>query len=66
MKIDRNDPLNQKDSEDQTFGCRHTNPKICKSLDLENICAFVREDKMCLSPPKSWMKQFGKLKDKTN
>lgn len=55
-------PLNRKDSESQTVGCRHTNPDICRNNSLDGICAFVREDGMCVCPPKSWPKQFQKLK----
>ena len=58
-------PLNPKDTATQTEGCRHTNPSICGSHYLPDICAFAREDGMCLKPPKSWAKQFEKLKVKT-
>jgi hypothetical protein len=58
-------PLKPKDTAIQTEGCRHTNPSICGSNQLPNVCAFVREDGMCLKPPQSWAKQFEKLKAKT-
>ena len=57
-------PLKQKDTPDRTVGCRHTNPDICAKNRLPNVCAFVRPDGFCLSPPQSWKKQFVKLKQK--
>ena len=57
------DPLNSKDTEQQTVGCRHTQPDICAKHSLPKVCAFVREDGMCLAPPMSWAKQYKKLKD---
>jgi len=54
-------PLNPKDSEHQTLGCRHTNPDICSKHDLLSVCAFVRPDGICLAPPRTWPKQFQKL-----
>jgi hypothetical protein len=54
-------PLRPSDREDRTDGCRHTNPDICGNHSLEEICAFVRKDGMCLRPPKSWPRQFAKL-----
>jgi len=58
-------PLKPKDNATQTEGCRHTNPSICGSHFLPEVCAFVREDGMCLKPPKSWAKQFERLKEKS-
>ena len=55
-------PLHPSDTEMQTHGCRHTNPDICAKNLLSNVCAFARIDGMCLAPPKSWKKQFAKLK----
>ncbi len=58
MKIDRNAPLTAEDKSNKTLGCRHSNPGICKSNGLNNVCAFVRKDTICLKPPKSWTKQY--------
>jgi hypothetical protein len=55
-------PLHPKDTEKQTHGCRHTNPDICAKNRIPKVCAFVREDGLCLSPPQSWAKQYQKLK----
>ena len=55
-------PLEPADSEAQTVGCRHTDPRICSKNALEKVCALVRTDGMCLSPPASWPKQFRKLR----
>lgn len=55
-------PLNPKDTEARTVGCRHTNPDICAKNGLPKVCAFARADGMCLAPPLSWAKQFKVLK----
>jgi hypothetical protein len=55
-------PLKPDDNEKQTVGCRHTQPAICAKNSMANVCAFVRIDGKCLSPPMSWKKQFQKLK----
>lgn len=55
-------PLNAKDTDKSTYGCRHTNPDICKNNSIPEICAFVRKDGMCLNPSKAWKKQYEKLK----
>lgn len=54
-------PLQPGDTDTQTVGCRHTKPDICAKHSLQNVCAFVREDGMCMSPPASWAKQYKKL-----
>jgi hypothetical protein len=54
-------PLRPKDTEFQTEGCRHTNPSICKNNSLPEVCAFVREDGICMMPSKSWSKQYERL-----
>jgi hypothetical protein len=54
-------PLHPLDSETQTHGCRHTNPSVCAKHSLPGVCAFVRKDDICLSPPQSWSNQFQKL-----
>lgn len=63
LKIPFRAPLNDKDSDSQTFGCRANNPDICKNNSIENICAFVCEDCICKAPSKAWKKQFAKLKE---
>lgn len=57
-------PLHSKDRVTQTVGCRHTQPAVCTKNSMPNVCVFVRQDGMCLSPPKSWAKHFKKLKQK--
>jgi len=56
-------PLHPLDTDEQTHGCRHTNPPICGKRFLPSVCAFAREDNICLAPPQSWAKQYRKLKD---
>ncbi len=60
-RIRFNEPLNEQDSEIQTYGCRHTNPDICKKNGMSNVCAFSREDDICKSPSMAWHKQYKKL-----
>ncbi len=55
-------PLAECDTEDKTLGCRHTNPDICKYADVENVCAFVREDVMCMKPGRKWKNKYKELK----
>lgn len=54
-------PLNERDTELQTYGCRHSNPEICKKNGLVGVCAFVRDDGICKSPTKAWPKQYMRL-----
>ena len=56
------EPLDARDTPEQTVGCRHTNPDICAKHSLPAACAFVRADGVCKAPPKSWPKQFEKLR----
>ena len=51
-------PLKPQDTEQQTVGCRHTQPEICARNEMPRKCAFVNPDGMCYAPPKSWPKQF--------
>lgn len=61
-KIGFNEPLNEKDSEWQTFGCRANNPDICSNAYLEGVCAFTSEDHICKRPSRAWKRQYEKLK----
>ena len=56
-------PLHPKDSDKRTSGCRHTNSDNCGKNRLPKVCAFVRADGMCEKPPRSWRKQYQKLKE---
>ena len=55
-------PLNKRDMDQETYGCRANNPAICKYNSLPGVCAFVREDQICKHPSRAWKKQFSKLK----
>ena len=61
MKIDQRRPLNAIDTELQTLGCRHSNPDICKNNATPNKCAFVRDDNICLTVPRSWKRIYDEL-----
>ena len=63
LKIEFNAPLNNGDSETQTYGCRANNPLICKYNGLEDVCAFYTTDHMCRQPSKAWKKQYQKLSE---
>ena len=56
--------LNKLDTEEKTFGCRHTNPDICSNNSLTGICAFTSDDCICKRPPRSWKKLFEELNKK--
>lgn len=64
LKIPLNSPLNELDTEEQTFGCRANNPNICANNYLQNICAFVSEDHICKRPSRAWKKKYLELKEK--
>lgn len=63
LKIAFKAPLNELDTEEQTYGCRANNPDICKNNGIPNVCAFEREDCICKQPSKAWKKQYLKLKE---
>ena len=52
------EPLDNKDTAEQTYGCRHTNPDICSNNSIPDLCAFVSEDCICKKPPRSWKKIY--------
>lgn len=58
------DRLNDDDNAKQTYGCRHTNPDICGSSYINNVCAFASEDKICKKPSAKWKKIYYLLKRK--
>ena len=55
--------LNPQDSPCQTYGCRHRIPNNCSRNSMENVCAFVTADNICLKPQTGWAKQYEKLRD---
>ena len=61
--IMKNSNLNKLDTEDQTYGCRHSNPDICSYNGLAGVCAFCSKDSICKRPPRSWKKMYQKLKE---
>jgi len=54
-------PLNSQDSPCQTYGCRHQSPHNCARNSMQNVCAFVTTDNICLKPPSGWARQYEKL-----
>jgi hypothetical protein len=54
-------PLKNGESRILTIGCRHSNPNICRKNGQEDVCALVRADNICKSPPSSWAKLFEEL-----
>ena len=63
IKIDFSAPLNEQDTENQTYGCRANNPDICVNAYLPNVCAFSSSDCICKKPSRAWKKQYLKLKE---
>ena len=55
-------PLNEGDTETQTYGCRANNPDICKNCFIDGVCAFVSSDNICKSPSAKWKTYYMKLK----
>ena len=53
--------LNPQDSPCQTYGCRYRIPNNCARNSMENVCAFVTADNICLKPPTGWARQYEKL-----
>lgn len=56
-------PLNNFDSESQTYGCRANNPDICKHCYVDGICAFTSDDHICKRPSAKWKKMYYILKE---
>jgi hypothetical protein len=63
LRFSLNAPLDKNDTEKQTFGCRHTNPDICKNNGLP-CCAFNSNDKICRQPSRKWKDVYNFLKGK--
>ena len=61
LVIDPTAPLNSQDSLSQTYGCRCRTYQNCASNSMENVCAFVTADNICLKPPNRWASQYEKL-----
>lgn len=61
LKVSFNAPLNEQDTEVQTFGCRANNPDICANNSINNVCAFTSDDCICKKPSRAWKKQYNKL-----
>lgn len=65
LRVPFNSPLNEKDTENQTFGCRQNNPDICASNSIPNVCAFTSEDCICKRPSRAWKRKYKELKEAT-
>ena len=53
-------PLNELDTEKQTYGCRANNPDICSNNSIPGVCAFSSDDFVCRKPSRAWKKQSNK------
>ena len=62
LRFKYRDPLHKEDTAEQTYGCR-ADPNICWYCDMENVCAFVREDHIFKQPSKKWAQQYEKMKN---
>lgn len=63
LKIGFSEPLNELDTETQTYGCRANNPDICKNNGVDGVCAFVCSDCICKVPSRAWKKKYIELKE---
>lgn len=66
LKFSLKAPLNKQDTSTQTYGCRATNPDICKNCYVEGICAFASKDHICKSPSLKWKKYYRQLMEEAN
>lgn len=55
LKVPFSAPLNELDTEEQTYGCRANN-------SVQGVCAFTSDDCVCCKPSRAWKKQYIKLK----
>ena len=62
LNVPFNAPLNEQDTETQTYGCRANNPDICANNGLDGVCAFVSQDCICHKPSRDWKKKYNELK----
>ena len=62
LRIQFNAPLDEKDTELQTYGCRANNPDICANNSIPGICAFTSEDRTCKKPSRALKKKYFELK----
>ena len=62
LRISFNTPLNEVDTELQTYVYRQNNLDICGNNGLAGVCAFVNKDGICRKPSRAWKKQYQKLK----
>lgn len=60
------DDLNNGDTENTTYGCRHSNPDICGSCYLDGVCAFSSKDNICKKPSKKWKQIYLKKVSEDN
>ena len=62
LKVPFSAPLNELDTEEQTYGCRANNSDICANNSVQGVCAFTSDDCVCRKPSRAWKKQYIKLK----
>lgn len=55
--------LHKEDTEEQTYGCRHSNPDICKYCYVDEVCAFVSKDSICKNPSRKWKRVYKDFKE---
>ena len=65
LKVPFSAPLDELDSETQTFGCRANNPDICANNSIPGLCAFASDDNICKKPSRAWRKKYIELKGET-
>lgn len=56
-------PLNELDTEKQTYGCRQSNPDICGYCYIEDVCAFSSKDNVFKHPSAKWKKIYAELRE---
>ncbi len=66
LHIPFKEALRKEDSETQTYGCRVNNPDICRYYMLDSVCAYARENHICLQPSRAWKRMYMKLKESSD
>mgnify|MGYP001679107733 CR=1 FL=1 len=58
-------PLNEGDTENQTYGCCKNSPDICGSNAIPGVCAFATTHYICSrKPSRVWTRKYQELKMK--
>ena len=63
LKVPFSAPINELDTELQTYGCGANNSDIFINSSMQEVCAFVSNDCICRKHLRTRKKQYTKLKE---